>query len=67
MTDGGGAADMSERITWETCPVCGASAAVGWAGGPETGADRSARAEPTEFDCLSGCSLSAQELLRVFA
>lgn len=58
---------MTERITWETCPVCGATAAVGWTGDPQHRTDRFTRAEPTEFDCLAGCSLSAVELLRAFA
>ncbi|MGY1773952.1 hypothetical protein [Blastococcus sp. SYSU D00813] len=35
---------MSERITWERCPGCGDTAAVGWAG-----------ERPVEIDCLQGC------------
>lgn len=50
---------MSERITWETCPVCGARAAVGWI--------RDGEAEhPVESDCPSGCRLTASQLAQVF-
>ncbi|SFO04070.1 hypothetical protein SAMN05660359_01143 [Geodermatophilus obscurus] len=34
----------SEHITWETCPRCGLTAAVGWLDGV-----------PVEFDCTAGC------------
>jgi hypothetical protein len=40
--------EVSERITWETCPMCGHSAAVGWSS-----------AEPVEFDCVKGCHITA--------
>lgn len=46
---------MSERISWVTCPECGASAAVGWDG------DR-----PVEFDCMAGCRLSPSHLQQHF-
>ncbi|MCW2537620.1 MAG: uncharacterized protein JWQ26_3319 [Modestobacter sp.] len=46
---------MSERVTWDTCPSCGHSAAVGWIDG-----------NPVEFDCLGGCSLSAGQLMAAF-
>jgi hypothetical protein len=35
----------SEGITWETCPRCGLTAAVGWLDGV-----------PVEFDCTAGCA-----------
>ena len=34
----------SDGITWEVCPVCGLTAAVGWTGG-----------HLAEFDCTNGC------------
>jgi hypothetical protein len=34
----------SDRITWETCPVCGRPAAVGWLD-----------VQAAEFDCTAGC------------
>jgi hypothetical protein len=34
----------SDGITWEVCPVCGRTAAVGWVEG-----------YPAEFDCPAGC------------
>jgi hypothetical protein len=34
----------SEGITWETCPRCGLTAAVGWLDGL-----------PVQFDCTAGC------------
>ncbi len=34
----------SDRITWEVCPACGQTAAVGWVD------DHLA-----EFDCTAGC------------
>ncbi len=35
----------SGYITWETCPLCGLTAAVGWLD-----------AVPVEFDCTAGCT-----------
>ena len=48
-------AAMSDRVTWEVCPICGDLAAVGWT------TIRWATGEPfqdfaTEFDCPSGCA-----------
>ena len=34
----------SDRVTWEVCPVCGRTAAVGWVD-----------ADPIEFDCTAAC------------
>jgi hypothetical protein len=56
---------MSERITWEACPVCGSIAAVGW--GSTESVDGPAHQGPTEFDCPKGCRLSQRELTRAFA
>jgi hypothetical protein len=44
----------SERITWETCPRCGLTAAVGWLDGV-----------PVEVDCTAGCAPTEQDLGRV--
>jgi hypothetical protein len=43
---------MSERITWEVCPGCGRTAAVGWLDG-----------QPVEFDCTAGCRLTEAQFL----
>ena len=60
---------MSERITWESCPVCGSKAAVGWASSPKMEATPAGRTQddPVEFDCPNGCRLSARDLARAFA
>ncbi len=48
---------MSDRVTWETCPVCGDPAALGWEllegpdGAPVGGI-------LVEFDCPNGCLVS---------
>jgi hypothetical protein len=42
---------MSERVTWEICPNCGRTAAVGWLDG-----------NLVEFDCTGGCRLSAAQV-----
>ena len=57
---------MSDRITWEACPVCGSTAAVGWTS-EETRDGRLPEHGPIEFDCPSGCRLSAAELVHAFA
>jgi hypothetical protein len=41
----------SERITWEACPHCGLTAAVGWLDGM-----------PVEFDCTAGCAPTEQDM-----
>jgi hypothetical protein len=41
---------MSDRITWEVCPGCGRTAAVGWLDD-----------QPVEFDCTAGCRLTAAQ------
>ncbi len=41
---------MSEWITWEECPSCGDTAAVGWL-----------RGEPVEFDCVRHCELTQEQ------
>jgi hypothetical protein len=55
---------MSERITWEACPVCGSTAAVGWGSTP--GEEGRAQEDPVEFDCPNGCRLSELDLARAF-
>ena len=42
-----------ERVSWETCPRCGLSAAVGWRDGALIA-----------VDCPSGCRLTATDLAR---
>jgi hypothetical protein len=41
---------MSDRITWEVCPGCGRTAAVGWLDD-----------QPVEFDCTAGCRPTAAQ------
>jgi hypothetical protein len=52
---------MSDRVTWERCPSCGRTAAVGWT------TIRRATGEPfledpTDLDYVSGCQLTEQDL-----
>jgi hypothetical protein len=42
-----------ERVTWETCPRCGLSAAVGWLDGALVA-----------VDCPGGCRLTAADFDR---
>ena len=49
----------SERVTWETCPSCGTSAALGWSG-------RLGVEIPVEFDCPAGCELTEEQIRAVF-
>lgn len=54
---------MSERITWTTCPVCGARAAVGWV--TTAWADGEPVEEvPAELDCSAGCPVSLDDVRR---
>ena len=53
----------SHRITWERCPRCGRRAAVGWR---TMGSSGSATEHAVEFDCVTGCGLSLDELVRWF-
>jgi hypothetical protein len=55
-----GWASVSERVTWEQCPRCGGSAAVGWIARSASG--EPAQDLPVEFDCPSGCDLDPEEL-----
>lgn len=41
----------AERVTWEECPECRRSAAVGWWQGA-----------PVEFDCPSGCAVGLDRI-----
>jgi hypothetical protein len=45
--------NTGERLTWETCPRCGRSAAVGWRDGV-----------PVAVDCPSGCPPAPDEFAR---
>ena len=56
---------MSERVTWEQCPRCGSSAAVGWVTVGWTGGT-GAEEVPEEYDCPSGCQLDPDELREAF-
>jgi hypothetical protein len=49
-TEGMAMSDKSEKVTWEVCPTCGRTAAVGWMNG-----------SVVEMDCVSGCTLSNAE------
>ena len=42
---------VSDRVTWEVCPGCGRTAAVGWI-----------EERPVEFDCTAGCHVTAGQL-----
>jgi hypothetical protein len=44
-------ADVSERLTWESCPRCGGRAAVGWTNN-----------KVVEAACYSECELTEQDL-----
>lgn len=59
-----GAAVESQGITWERCPCCGQSAAVGWATIVEHPGATSVHVDPVEFDCIRGCQVAVDELAR---
>jgi hypothetical protein len=42
---------MADRISWNACPRCGGVIALGWDG-----------EDLTEYDCIRGCDLTADEL-----
>lgn len=56
---------MSERVTWEQCPRCRKTAAVGWVTIDSTD-DTEAEEVAEEYDCPSGCRLDPDELRRTF-
>ena len=56
---------MSERISWHTCPRCAQTAAVGWDFATGTD-DQPAGYTPVEFDCVTGCQLSPDQLATAF-
>jgi hypothetical protein len=56
----------SHRITWERCPRCGRRAAVGWRIAATTDCAEPAAEHAVEFDCVSGCDLSFDELVLSF-
>ncbi|MCU1617287.1 MAG: hypothetical protein JWO98_4827 [Frankiales bacterium] len=43
---------MADRISWDACPRCDDLIALGWKG-----------EELTEYDCVGGCVLNAEELV----
>jgi hypothetical protein len=45
---------MSDRVTWASCPQCGAWAAVGWRGGTVV-----------EVDCRQQCELTEGQIAEV--
>jgi len=50
--------DISRRVSWTTCPVCGGHLAIGW-DKPE---DRYGEV-PVEFDCVNRCQLTLSQAL----
>lgn len=60
-----GRGPMSERVTWEQCPRCRKTAAVGWVTIDSTD-DTEAEEVAEEYDCPSGCRLDPDELRRTF-
>ncbi|NYJ07186.1 hypothetical protein [Petropleomorpha daqingensis] len=56
---------MSDRVTWEKCPKCGAPAAVGWTT-VAWASGEPVEDEPTEIDCTSGCQLNSDEVQDAF-
>ena len=56
-------ADTADRISWEVCPICGQTAAVGWATVHRDGAPVE---ELVDFECTTGCRLRPQEVSRTF-
>jgi hypothetical protein len=57
---------VSDQVTWEKCPQCGTSAAVGWVKVREiTGP--TVVWMPAECDCPTGCDLTEDDRLAAFA
>ena len=56
---------MSERVTWEVCPVCGGTAAVGWIM-IRSATGESFPDEAVEFDCPSACRPTPEQLIETF-
>jgi len=52
---------VSERVTWASCPRCGAVSAVGWA--HVVCRDGRPREMPVEFDCPDGCRPTLAQFL----
>jgi hypothetical protein len=42
---------MADSISWDACPRCGETIALGWDG-----------EDLIEYDCVGGCALTADEL-----
>jgi hypothetical protein len=57
---------VSDRVTWELCPRCGARAAVGWAAATSGGGEPAPDAL-VEYDCPTGCRPSSAELMHLTA
>jgi hypothetical protein len=55
---------VSDRVTWELCPRCGAIAAVGWSAATAAGGEPAPDAL-AEYDCPTGCRPSSAELLHL--
>ena len=56
---------VSDQVTWEKCPQCGNSAAVGWVKVREiTGP--TVVWMPAECDCPTGCDLTEHDRLVAF-
>ena len=53
---------MSERITWTSCPRCGARAAIGWRQRRTWGVG-AIRWNMADFACYEGCTLTDGQVL----
>ena len=51
--------DVSLRVTWTTCPVCGGQLAIGWGRRGDQPHE-----VPVEFDCVRHCELTVSEAVR---
>jgi hypothetical protein len=51
---------VSDRVTWETCPRCGQSAALGWTTIRWITGDPLLEL-PVEFACPSDCDITEEE------
>jgi hypothetical protein len=57
---------VSDRVTWELCPHCGALAAVGWVAATAAGGGPAPDAL-VEYDCPAGCRPSSADLMHLIA
>lgn len=51
--------DVSLRVTWTTCPVCGGPLAIGWGERGEQAGE-----VPVEFDCAHHCELTVSQAVQ---